>query len=74
MMDKVGNWIHRNPQLFCHHGHDYQDDEQMEAFKVKTLEKFWLEAEKLIQSNQRKYLHRDCNEIREYLHPKKNYN
>ena len=43
-MDRVGNWIKRNPQYFTHEGHGH-DDEQAEDLKQKTLDKFWKEAE-----------------------------
>jgi hypothetical protein len=47
-MDRVGNWIKRNSEIFSHdgHGHDYHED--LDALKQKTLDKFWVEAEKMI--------------------------
>ena len=48
LMDRVGNWIKRNSEIFSHdgHGHDYHED--LDALKQKTLDKFWVEAEKMI--------------------------
>ena len=91
-MDRVGNWLKRNPHLFCSHGHDHghghghglglghghghvDNDEYQQALKQKKLDKFWLEAEKMIQKRQRIFLLRQCDSIRHYLQPKnKNYN
>jgi hypothetical protein len=70
-MDRVGNWIRRNPHLFClhehGHGHEHVNDEQAEALKMKTLDKFWLQAEQIIQRRQRRYLNKFSGRIREYL-------